>query len=76
MVGHAGTPIPRALLCGARWVYTPRETQFLRDAAAQGVAAISGVELFFYQGLHAFSFFHRQDIEEGRLRHAMMSEAV
>ena len=80
MVGHKGTPVPRALLTGAAWafdaVYTPPATQFLKDAAAAGLAVISGEALFFYQGLHAFSFFHRRDIEENRLREAMISEAV
>ena len=80
MVGHDGTPVPRELLKGAAWafdaVYTPPDTQFLTDAAAQGLAVISGEELFFYQGLHAFSFFHRRDIDEARLRDAMISEAV
>ena len=40
MVGHGGTPVPRALMDGARWafdaVYTPVDTRLLGDAAAAG----------------------------------------
>jgi len=50
-----------AALAGAEWafdaVYTPADTQFLQDAAAQGLAVISGYELFIYQGVHAWALF-------------------
>ncbi|MDY8108061.1 shikimate dehydrogenase [Fulvimarina sp. 2208YS6-2-32] len=72
MVGHDGTPIPRGLMTGAAWVfdavYTPPRTLFLRDAEALGLTIMSGVELFFYQGLHAFSLFHGRDLDEADLR--------
>jgi shikimate dehydrogenase len=75
MVGHDGTPVPRALMRDAAWafdaVYTPVETQFLRDAAAEGLKVMSGYELYFYQGLHAFEIFHGQPIDEGLLRQAL-----
>lgn len=61
MVGYEGTPLPRAAMAGARWVfdavYTPLETQFLKDAAAEGLAIMSGYELFFYQGTDAWELF-------------------
>ncbi|MDN3718934.1 tripartite tricarboxylate transporter permease [Roseibium salinum] len=51
MVGHEGTPLPRQAMRGAEWafdaVYTPTDTQFLKDAAAAGLSIISGWELFF-----------------------------
>ncbi|SFD17699.1 shikimate dehydrogenase family protein [Tropicimonas isoalkanivorans] len=72
MVGHPGTAIPRACLRGVDWVfdavYTPLETQFLRDAAAGGVQIVSGYELFFYQGVHAWEIFTGLPLDENRLR--------
>ena len=32
---------------------------------------MSGYELYFYQGLHAFEIFHGQPIDEGLLRQAL-----
>lgn len=75
MVGYEGTPVPRKLMRGAEWafdaVYTPVETQFLADAAAEGLTILSGWELYFYQGLHAVSIFHDREIEEASLRRAL-----
>lgn len=72
MVGHEGTPLEKAAMAGAVWafdaVYTPADTQFLGDAAASGLDAISGYELFFYQGVHAWKFFHGSPLDEARLR--------
>ncbi|TPE49591.1 shikimate dehydrogenase family protein [Amaricoccus solimangrovi] len=72
MVGYGGTPLPRALIRGASWafdaVYTPVDTEFLGDAAAEGLKILSGYELYFYQGLHAISIFHGIEVEEARLR--------
>ena len=79
MVGHEGTPVPRALMAGAGWafdaVYTPPDTEFLRDASAEGLAVVSGEDLFFYQGLHAFEVFHGRPVDEGVLRAALAAEA-
>jgi shikimate dehydrogenase len=75
MVGYDGTPVPRPLMEGAAWafdaVYTPAETQFLQDAAAEGLAVLSGWELYFYQGHHAFAIFHGRPIDEAILRRAL-----
>ncbi|MGY6703546.1 shikimate dehydrogenase family protein [Roseinatronobacter sp.] len=61
MVGYEGTPVARSALAGAEWVfdavYTPAETQFLTDARAQGAQVLSGWELFFWQGVHAWALF-------------------
>lgn len=79
MVGYEGTPIPRDLMRGASWafdaVYTPPDTQFLQNAAAAGLDVISGEQLFFYQGLHALSYFHGRDIDETVLRQALDAES-
>lgn len=72
MVGHEGTPVPAGALAGLRWafdaVYTPVDTQFLRDAAAAGVQCISGFELFFHQGVQAFRIFTGRDVPPTSLR--------
>lgn len=79
MVGHEGTPVPRALMTGAAWafdaVYTPADTRFLRDAEAEGLAIMSGWELYFYQGHHAFTHFHGRPIDEALLRRALGAAA-
>jgi shikimate dehydrogenase len=78
MVGYGGTLLPRELMADASWafdaVYTPVDTQFLKDAKAEGLTIISGYELFFYQGLHAWEIFSGRPIDEPSLRHAL-SEA-
>lgn len=72
MVGYDGTPLPRAALSGAEWVfdavYTPVDTQFLRDAAAEGLQVISGYELFFGQGVDAWAIFAGLPLDEARMR--------
>jgi shikimate dehydrogenase len=72
MVGHDGTPLASPALAGAKWVfdavYTPVETQFLQDAAAEGLEVISGYELFFGQGVDAWSVFTGLPLDEARLR--------
>lgn len=72
MVGHPGTPLPAALMQGAGWafdaVYTPADTQFLTDATAAGAAPISGWELFFWQGAHAWERFFGRAPDLARLR--------
>jgi len=76
MVGHDGTPLARPHLRGAEWafdaVYTPVETQFLRDAAAEGLTAISGYELFIGQGVDAWALFTGLPLDEVALRAALL----
>lgn len=72
MVGHEGTPLSRKAMTGSRWafdaVYTPVDTEFLQDAAAQGLSVLSGYELFFHQGVHAWQHFSGLPLDEHRLR--------
>jgi shikimate dehydrogenase len=79
MVGYGGTPLARDLMPGASWafdaVYTPVDTQFLQDAAAEGVKVLSGYELYFYQGFHAISIFHGVSLDEAVLRAALKEPA-
>lgn len=61
MVGHDGSALDAASMQGAEWafdaVYTPADTQFLRNAAAAGASVLSGWELFFWQGVHAWGLY-------------------
>jgi shikimate dehydrogenase len=78
MVGHAGTPLAREHMPGAEWaldaVYTPLDTQFLNDAAAAGLAIISGYELFFHQGVDAWALFSGRPVDAAALRAALAAE--
>jgi shikimate dehydrogenase len=78
MVGYGGTPLPAADMTKAAWafdaVYTPVETQFLTDAAAAGLDIISGYELFFFQGVHAWRLFSNLDVDQPALRHALKDD--
>lgn len=75
MIGYDGTPLERTAMKGAAWVfdavYTPLETQFLRDAVAEGLQAISGYELFIGQGVDAWRIFTGLPVDEQRLRKAL-----
>ena len=44
------------------------DTQFLQDAAAEGLQIISGYELFIGQGLDAWALFTGLPLDEARLR--------
>lgn len=78
MVGYDGTPLDRAHMNGAGWafdaVYTPVDTQFLGDAAAEGLTLISGYELFFFQGVDAWKIFAGRTVDQAALRRALLSE--
>lgn len=77
MDGYPGTPLPRGSMAGAEWafdaVYTPRDTQFLADAKAERLTVVSGWELFFYQGVHAWKLFADLPLDEDRLRQDLQS---
>ncbi|MFN4155630.1 MAG: shikimate dehydrogenase family protein [Paracoccaceae bacterium] len=72
MVGYDGTPLPRAYLAEAEWVfdavYTPVDTRFLQDAMAGGLQVISGYELFIGQGVDAWRIFTGLPLDATRLR--------
>ncbi len=78
MVGYDGTPLPAEAMNGATWafdaVYTPVDTQFLKDAEAAGLALISGNELFFWQGVHAWAHFAGKPLDESALRASLADE--
>lgn len=78
MIGHPGSPVEAARLAGAGWafdaVYTPVDTLFLRDAEAAGLAIISGWELFFFQGAHAWQLFSGLPLDEAALRRDLLAD--
>ena len=78
MVGIGGTPLPFDAMHGAHWafdaVYTPVETEFLQDAKRAGLTVISGYELFFGQGVDAWSVFTGVDLDHTALRAAIQEE--
>lgn len=79
MVGNTESVLPKGAMAGAEWafdaVYTPTDTPFLTDAAATGLAVISGWELFFYQGVHAWALFGQTPLDEAKLRHDLLHSA-
>lgn len=78
MVGIGGTPLPFEAIQGAQWafdaVYTPVDTEFLQDAERAGLTVISGYELFFGQGVDAWSIFTGVDLDQTALRAAIQEE--
>ncbi len=72
MVGFEGTPLPKHAMDGAEWafdaVYTPKNTQFLTGAAQMGLTCITGWELFFHQGIDAWSLFSERPVTPAALK--------
>ena len=72
MVGYGGTPLLAKAMSNQEWafdaVYTPVNTQFLQDAKSASLSIISGYELFFFQGVHAWGYFSGAPLDEARLR--------
>jgi len=81
MDGYAGSVFDQLALEAAKasavWafdaVYTPRDTEFLVGATAAGLEVISGWELFFHQGAHAWALFSGNAADESQLRKALMA---
>ena len=74
-IGHQktpGNPLLPSLFGGQKWafdaVYIPLDTEFLTCAKAAGLQLVSGFDLFFFQGIDAFEFFTRSQIEPGDAR--------
>jgi shikimate dehydrogenase len=75
MVGYPGSAFEPKATDQAAWVfdavYTPIETMFLQNAKAAGAQIISGYELFFFQGVHAWRHFSGLDVDTQKLRTAL-----
>ena len=80
MVNIGGTALPQAAMGQATWafdaVYTPEETQFLKDAQNSGLTVISGYELFFAQGLDAWALFSGMASDPAALRDKLQGEGA
>lgn len=78
MVGHAGTPLPRTAMFEASWafdaVYTPVDTEFLRDAESTGLAIYTGEKFFFHQAIHAWTLFSGLPVNEAGLQRSLLLE--
>ncbi len=63
------------MLARKRWafdaVYSPVETEFIRDARDAGVEVMTGYELYFFQGVDAFRIFTGFDVDAVALRKAL-----
>ncbi len=61
MFQYPGNPFPSEGFTDQKWafdaVYTPEQTEFLRECRMRGINTLSGFKLFLYQGLHAFQRF-------------------
>lgn len=68
MIGRAGSPLPAGVRGGPRWafdaVYTPEHTVFRGQVEALGADFLSGYELYFHQGIHAFEIFSGRRVED------------
>ena len=75
MVGYPGSAFEPKAIAHAAWVfdavYTPIETMFLQSAKVTGAQIISGYELFFFQGVHAWRHFSGRDVDTQKLRAAL-----
>ena len=75
MVGYPGSAFEPKAIANAAWVfdavYTPIETMFVQSAKATGAQIISGYELFFFQGVHAWHHFTGLDVNTQKLRSAL-----
>lgn len=75
MYRYPGNPVPEVAMGRPGWVfdavYTPRDTEFVVAAARRGAAVISGYELFFWQGVHAFRLFTGLTVDPAALRAAL-----
>ena len=75
MVGYPGSAFEPKAIAQAAWVfdavYTPIETMFIQSSMAAGAQIISGYELFFFQGVHAWRHFSGLDVDTQKLRAAL-----
>lgn len=77
MFKHPGSPVAPEAIGAQRWafdaVYTPLHTEFLRRCEQAGVPAMTGFELFLFQGLDAFRCFTGITVEQDEVREEVES---
>jgi shikimate dehydrogenase len=78
MVGHPGLPLDPGLLRADQWVaeviYTPRETELLRQARRLGCPTVDGSHMVLFQAARAFEMFTGRAPDLARMR-ACLDEA-
>lgn len=66
-----GSAIPDSMMRHAKWcfdaIYYPVKTEFLQQAEAMGLPVMSGIDLFFFQGINSFKAFSSCDIDPKKL---------
>jgi shikimate dehydrogenase len=79
MYQYPGNPISPVFVRDQTWafdaIYTPLETEFLRDAREKGLQVIGGLELMFYQALDAFEIWTGRE-PEGAPLWALLQEEL
>jgi len=67
MYSHAGSAFPAAGIGPQRWafdaVYTPLETEFLKQCKQHNLACLSGFDLWIFQGIDAFKIYTSITVE-------------
>ncbi len=67
MVEYPGSAFEAGLLGGQVWafdaVYTPTDTQFLKDAAAAGLHCLTGFDLFRHMAIRSFAAYTGIDVD-------------
>lgn len=68
MTGRPGSALPPVVTGRPRWafdaVYTPDHTVFRSQMEAAGADFLSGYELYFHQGIHAFEIFSGETVDD------------
>ena len=76
MFQYPGNPFPAEGFGNQRWafdaVYTPENTEFLKQCRARGMDTVSGFKLFLYQGLDAFNRFTQIEVDADKVVKAFL----
>ncbi len=80
MAGRSGSPLPDQVRGKPRWafdaVYTPQHTLFRSQVEALGCDFLSGYELYFHQGIHAFRIFSGSEVTDPAWVRAVLQRGV
>jgi len=76
MFQYPGNPFPKEGFANQKWafdaVYTPENTEFLKQCSSSGIDIVSGFQLFLYQGLDAFNRFTHIDVDAVEVEKAFL----
>ena len=54
-------------------IYTPRETRFLKEAAAAGCRVVNGTEMFIRQAMAQYRIYTGREPDEATIRNVVYS---